>query len=100
MEPEKEECFVTPITTLDPLVVEYLVMDSMGEHERFVDPGELGISLRVTTSQKVLHSDNKTTRQEGDIKHVFHPEAIGNYKTCFYSYLNTKTVYPTVYITR
>ena len=40
----------------------------------------------------VLHSENK----QGEGRHVFHPETIGDYKTCFdnkFSYLNTKTVY-------
>ena len=40
----------------------------------------------------VVHSENK----QGEGRHVFHPETIGDYKTCFdnkFSYLNTKTVY-------
>ena len=96
--PKTEECFFTPITTLGPLVVEYMVMDSKGELGQF---GELDINFRVTAPlvkkeggsvATVLHSENK--QAEG--RHVFHPETIGDYKTCFdnkFSYLNTKTVY-------
>ena len=96
--PKTEECFFTPITSLGPLVVEYMVMDSKGELGQF---GELDINFRVTAPlvkkeggsvASVLHSENK--QAEG--RHVFHPETIGDYKTCFdnkFSYLNTKTDY-------
>ena len=96
--PKTEECFFTPIATLGPLTVEYMVMDSRGELGQY---GELDINFRVTTPlvkkergsvATVLHSENK----QGEGRHVFHPETIGDYKTCFdnkFSYLNTKTVY-------
>ena len=96
--PKTEECFFTPITTLGPLTVEYMVMDSRGELGQY---GELDINFRVTTPlvkkergsvATVLHSENK----QGEGRHVFHPESMGDYKTCFdnkFSYLNTKTVY-------
>ena len=96
--PKTEECFFTPITSLGPLVVEYMVMDSKGELGQY---GELDINFRVTAPlvkkeggsvATVLHSENK----QGEGRHVFHPETIGDYKTCFdnkFSYLNTKTVY-------
>ena len=96
--PNTEECFFTPITTLGPLVVEYMVMDSRGELGQY---GELDINFRVMTPlaktehgsvASVLHSENK----KGEGRHVFHPEAIGDYKACFenkFSYMNTKTVY-------
>ena len=96
--PKTEECFFTPITTLGPLTVEYMVMDSRGELGQY---GELDINFRVTTPlvkkergsvATVLHSENK----QGEGRHVFHPETMGDYKTCFdnkFSYLNTKTVY-------
>ena len=96
--PKTEECFFTPITTLGPLVVEYMVMDSKGQLGQY---GELDINFRVTTPlvkeeggsvASVLHSEKK----QGEGRHVLHPETIGDYKTCFdnkFSYLNTKTVY-------
>ena len=96
--PKTEECFFTPITTLGPLTVEYMVMDSRGELGQY---GELDINFRVTTPlvkkergsvATVLLSENK----QGEGRHVFHPETMGDYKTCFdnkFSYLNTKTVY-------
>ena len=96
--PKTEECFFTPITTLGPLTIEYMVMDSRGELGQY---GELDINFRLTTPlvkkergsvATVLHSENK----QGEGRHVFHPESVGDYKTCFdnkFSYLNTKTVY-------
>ena len=96
--PKTEECFFTPITTLGPLVIEYMVMDSRGELGQY---GELDINFRLTSPlvkkergsvATVLHSENK----QGEGMHVFHPETVGDFKACFdnkFSYLNTKTVY-------
>ena len=98
VKPNTEECFFTPITKPGPLEIEYMVMDSKGQLGQY---GELDINFRVTAPlvkkeggsvATVLHSENK----QGEGRHVFHPETIGDYKTCFdnkYSYLNTKTVY-------
>ena len=95
MEPKTEECFVTPITTRGPLVVEYMVMDT--ELDR-----ELDNNFRVTTSlvrgsmATMLHSE----KMQGEGTHVIHPKTIGNYKTCFhnkFSNVNNKTVYFTVH---
>ena len=96
--PKTEECFFTPITALGPLVVEYMVMDSRGELGQY---GELDINFRVTTPlvkkekgsvATVMFSETK----QGEGRHQFQLETIGDYKTCFdnkFSYLNTKTVY-------
>ena len=65
VKPQTEWCFITLITTLGPLIIEYTVVDSKG---KLGQNGELDINFRVTgplvkkeggSVATVLHSENK-----------------------------------------